>query len=182
VVATEAQYTWCIIFLDLGFLDLKIYPHFRYETSIHTLVLILVLALKGYFSVLQLTRGALCCSRSSSAQYSSMMLCSVQWNVSITKSCRWWRFIRNFVTLKHIKMSHRCLHRRFSRAAAIGLNESKDLCARLHWSIRVARPWNSWPNPKLKMFTLSHAISIPFNRNCDERAGECGYVPSMFIF
>jgi hypothetical protein len=27
------------------------------------------------------------------------------------------------------------------------------------------------------MFTLSLVISIPFNRNCDERAGECGYVP-----
>jgi hypothetical protein len=35
---------------------------------------------------------------------------------------------------------------------------------------------------KLKMFTLSLVISIPFNRNCDERAGECGYVPSIFIF
>jgi hypothetical protein len=35
---------------------------------------------------------------------------------------------------------------------------------------------------KLKMFTLSLGISIPFNRNCDERAGDCGSVPSIFIF
>jgi hypothetical protein len=32
---------------------------------------------------------------------------------------------RNFVTLKHIKMLHRCLHRRFSRAAANESNESR---------------------------------------------------------
>jgi hypothetical protein len=80
--------------------------------------------------------------------------------------------------MKHIKMSHRCLHRRFCRAAAIESNESRWLCARLHWSIWVARPSNSWPNPKLKLFTLSLVISIPFNRNRDERVVECSYVPS----
>jgi hypothetical protein len=62
-------------------------------------------------------------------------------------------------------------------------NESKGpLRAHLHWSIRVAQPLNSWPNPNLKMFTLSLVMSIPFNINCDERAGECGYLPSIFIF
>jgi hypothetical protein len=82
-----------------------------------------------------------------------------------------------------LKMSHKCLHRRFSPAAAIESNESKGpLRACLHWSIRVARPLNSWPNLKLKIFTLSLVILIPFNINCDERAGECGYVPSIFIF
>jgi hypothetical protein len=29
---------------------------------------------------------------------------------------------------------------------------------------------------------MSLVISIPFSRNCDERAGECGYIPSIFIF
>jgi hypothetical protein len=82
-----------------------------------------------------------------------------------------------------LKMSHRCLHRRFSRVAAIESNESiGPLCSHLHWSIRVTRPLNSWPSPKLKMFTLSLVISIPLNRNCDKRAGECGYVTSIFIF
>jgi hypothetical protein len=52
------------------------------------------------------------------------------------------------------------------------------MCARLYWSIWVARPLNSWPNPKLKMFTLSLVISNPLSRNRDERAGECDYVPS----
>jgi hypothetical protein len=54
----------------------------------------------------------------------------------------------------------------------------EGLCARLNWPILIARPLNSWPNPRLKMFTLSLVISIPFNRNRDERAGECGYVTS----
>jgi hypothetical protein len=106
--------------------------------------------------------------------------------MSVTKSCGWRNYIRYNEILLHwntLKISHRCLHRRFCRAAAIESNESKaPLRARLHWSIRVARRLNSGPNPKLKMFTLSLVISIPFNIDCDERAGECGYVLSIFIF
>jgi hypothetical protein len=30
--------------------------------------------------------------------------------------------------------------------------KTEDLLARLHWSILVARPLNTWPNPKLKVF------------------------------
>jgi hypothetical protein len=30
----DAPYTFCIIFLNLAFLNLRIYPHFTYETSI----------------------------------------------------------------------------------------------------------------------------------------------------
>jgi hypothetical protein len=105
----------------------------------------------------------------------------IQWNVSITKSCGWRNYIRKNEISLHwntLKISHRCSHRRFSRAAAIESNKSRGpLCAHLHWLIQVARSLNSWPNPELKMFPLSLVISIPFNRNCDERAGECGYVP-----
>jgi hypothetical protein len=104
----------------------------------------------------------------------------VQWNASITKSCGWRNYIRyNEISLHWNTLKRQtCLHRRFSRAAVIELNESRGLCARLYWSIWVARPLNSWPKPKLTMSTLPLVISIPFCRNRDERAGECSYVPS----
>jgi hypothetical protein len=35
---------------------------------------------------------------------------------------------------------------------------------------------------KAENVNMSLVVSIPFNRNCDERAGYCGYVPSIFIF
>jgi hypothetical protein len=47
----------------------------------------------------------------------------------IVRVTKLYSFLRNFVTLKHMKMSHRCLHRRFSRAAAIESNESRPLLA-----------------------------------------------------
>jgi hypothetical protein len=148
-------------------------------------VLILVLALKGNFCVLQLPCGALRCSRSSSARYSSMMLCSVQWNVSIMESCWWWNFIRYSEISLHwntLKMSQRCLHRRFSCAAVIESNESRGPL-RAFTLVDLSRTAiEQLADPNLKIFTLSLVISIPFKRNCDERAGECDYVPLMFIF
>jgi hypothetical protein len=72
VVLAKAPYTYCIIFLDL-----RIYLHFRYETSIPMHVLILVLALEGNLCVLQIACGALRCSSSSSARDSSLMPRSV---------------------------------------------------------------------------------------------------------
>jgi hypothetical protein len=57
-----------------------------------------------------------------------------------------------------------------------------DFFVRLRWSLWVVWPLKFWLNPKMKMFTLLLVISVPFNRNCDEQDGECGYVPSIFIF
>jgi hypothetical protein len=87
-----------------------------------------------------------------------------------------------FVTLKHIKKVTNVYTGDLVMRLRSNRTKVEDLCKRLHWPIWVAQPLNSWLKPKLKMFTLSLVISIPFNRNCDEQADECGYVLSIFIF
>jgi hypothetical protein len=78
-------------------------------------------------------------------------------------------------------MSHRFLHRRFSRAAAIESNESRRPLRAFALVDLSRTAIEQLAEPKAEN-VLSLVISIPFNRNCDERAGECGYVPSMIIF
>jgi hypothetical protein len=53
----------------------------------------------------------------------------LQWNVSITKSGRWRNYIHYSEISLHwntLKMSYRCLHRRFSHAAVIESNKSRE--------------------------------------------------------
>jgi hypothetical protein len=61
-------------------------------------VLILVLALKGTFCVIQLACGALRCSRSSSARDSSMTPCSAQSLFVLCVSWKWLLFVVVFLS------------------------------------------------------------------------------------
>jgi hypothetical protein len=82
-----------LFLLDLVFLNLRIYLHFRYETSIPTHVLIIISVLKGNFCVLQLACGALGCSGSSSTKDSSMTPCSVHSLFVLCVSWKWLLFV-----------------------------------------------------------------------------------------